>query len=134
MPVPERLTRGVPGRGRRPLLVLGIAGLAALAAFAAFKLTTGGARAVPLAALARDQQQYVGQQVSTTGTVRRLTDPDGSSYYVLSDPRQDVVLLRPAPPVRRYLGRRVRVIGSFGFDPRAGRYVRVGQIRPTADG
>lgn len=128
MRVPDRLTRGVPGRGRGPLVVLAAAGLAALAAFAAFKLTTGGAQTVPLAALAREQQEYVGQQISTTGTVRRLTDPDGSSYYVLSDPRQDVVLLRPAAAVRQYLGRHVHVVGGFRFDPQAGRVLRVRQI------
>ena len=85
----------------------------------------GGHGALSLAQLASNQDAYVGKEVSTAGLVEEQTNADGSRYYVLADPQQDLVALRPARRVHRY---RVKVRGRFGVDPRAGRVIRVEQI------
>ncbi len=91
----------------------------------------GGHGALPLAQLANNQDAYVGKEVSTAGVVGEQTNANGSHYYVLTDPQQDLVALRPASRVRRYRGERVKVRGRFSIAPHVGRLIRVEQI---ADG
>jgi len=88
----------------------------------------GGHGALPLAQLANNQDAYVGKEVSTAGVVGEQTNANGSHYYVLTDPQQDLVALRPASRVRRYRGQRVKVRGRFSIAPRVGRLIRVEQI------
>lgn len=129
----RRVTGAASRRG--PLLALVAIVLAALAAFAALKLTSGaGDAGVTLANLAREQQAYLGDEVTTSGIVRRFTDPNGSSYYMLTDARADRVILRPAATARRYRSQHVTATGRFGFDPGAGRVLRVRRIEATPPG
>ena len=88
----------------------------------------GGHGALSLAQLASNQDAYVGKQISTAGVVEEQTNADGSHYYVLADPQQDLVALRPASRVRGYRDLHVHVRGRFSVDPRAGRLIRVEQI------
>ena len=119
-------------RGRRgPLTALVAIALTILAAFGAFELTRGGPTTVSLRTLVYEQAAYVGHEVTTRGLVRRFTDPDGTSYYVLTDPEQDQVILQPAAVARRYAGREVRVTDRLRFDPQAGRVLRARRIGPS---
>jgi len=102
------------------------AGSAALAALAA---GCGGSGQPSLAKLASDQTAYVGKEVSTAGVVERQRSGNGSAYYVLADPAQDLVLLEPAATARRYAGEQVTVHGRFELDPHQGRVIRLMSIR-----
>lgn len=88
----------------------------------------GGHGALSLARLANNQDAYAGKDVSTAGVVEEQTNADGSRYFVLADPQQDLVALLPASRVARYRGLQVRVRGRFSVDPRVGRLIRVEQI------
>lgn len=109
--------------------------LLALAAASALAACGGGGgsgdRSAALSDLAQNQAAYAGTTVSTSGTVRRERNADGSRYYVLADPQQDLVVLRPGSRAARYVGRPVSVTGRFGIDPRAGRVIRLRQIAPA---
>jgi len=106
----------------------------AAAALAAALLFAGcggsGSGHVSLARLAVNQEAYLGQRLSTSGTVEEQTNVDGSHYYVLADASQNLVILVPSRVARRYAGRRVSVSGRFGFDPHIGRLIRIGRIVP----
>jgi len=80
---------------------------------------------VTLAQLAQSQQDYIGQQVLTRGTVRQERNPDGSSYYVLADAHGALVGLDPAQKVRPFQGRSVQVGGLFEVQPGFGRVIHV---------
>lgn len=90
----------------------------------------GGSGPVSLARLAGNQDAYVGKEVTTSGRVEEQTNVDGSHYYVLADRAQDLVILVPAGRARRFAGRNVSVSGRFGFNPRAGRLIRIARISP----
>ncbi len=87
--------------------------------------------AASLAALARHQQSYAGEEVSTAGTVVRFHDPSGP-YFVLQDSHQDRVEVRPAWRVAADLGRRVQVIGRFTIDASNGRVIEVTSVAPLS--
>ena len=88
----------------------------------------GNSGQVPLARLAENQDAYVGKHVITSGRVEEQTNADGSHYYVLTDRAQNLVILVPAGRARPYAERRVSVSGRFGFDPKAGRFIRIASI------
>ena len=71
-------------------------------AVAALAAGCGGHGALSLAQLTSNQDAYVGKEVSTAGVVQEQTNADGSHYYVLADPQQDLVALRPASRVPGY--------------------------------
>lgn len=119
---------GIRRSGRGPATALIAIALTLLAAYGAIRLTQGGPPQTSLQTLVLDQPQYVGQEITTHGTVRRFTDPDGSSYYMLTDPRQDRVIIHPARAAAPYLHRRVTITGTFTFDPHAGRILTVHHI------
>ncbi len=83
---------------------------------------------MPLSRLASNQDAYIGKEVRTSGRVEEQTNVDGTRYYVLADPAQDLVVLVPARRARPYAGRAVSVTGRFGFDPHIGRLVRIAVI------
>ena len=87
-----------------------------------------GSGQVSLARLVSDQDSYLGRQVSTSGRVERQAETNGTPYYVLADPAQDLVLLAPSRKAKPYLGRIVSVRGRFGFDPHAGRVIQIVSI------
>lgn len=89
----------------------------------------GGGGQTSLANLANNQDAYLGKQVSTSGTVEGQSNGNGSRYYVLTDSEQDLVVLVPSRTARRFVGDAVVVSGRFGFDPHAGRLVRIERIR-----
>lgn len=91
-----------------------------------------GTQPSPLSDLAQNQDAYVGKTVSTSGTVERQRNTDGTAYYVLTDAQQDLVSLRPPGRVERYVGRSVVVTGRFEVDPTAGRVIRLAQVKPAA--
>ena len=86
---------------------------------------------MPLSRLASNQDAYIGKEVRTSGHVEEQTNVDGSHYYVLADPAQDLVILVPARRARRYTGRTVSVSGRFGVDPRVGRLIRIASVSVT---
>jgi hypothetical protein len=88
----------------------------------------GGGGQTSLAKLANNQDAYLGRQVSTSGSVEAEKNANGSRYYVLADPAQDLVVLVPNRAARRFVGDQVVVTGRFGFEPHAGRVVRIEQI------
>ncbi|HZE04845.1 MAG TPA: hypothetical protein VE127_06465 [Solirubrobacteraceae bacterium] len=124
-------TRRQPGTrraARGPATALVAIALTLLAAYGAIQLTQGGAQQVSLQTLVLDQPQYVGQKITTTGTVQRFTDPDGSSYYMLTDRQQDRVIIHPAAAAASYLHRRVTITGTFTFEPSAGRILNAHRV------
>lgn len=99
--------------------------------FASFVLVLAGCGASPevtLQQLAESQQDYAGQRVVTRGVVRNERDPDGSSYFVLSDPRGALVGLEPADTARRFEGKAVQVGGLFEIEPGFGRVIHIASI------
>ena len=89
----------------------------------------GGSGPVTLAKLAANQDAYTGKEVTVSGRVEEQANADGSRYYVLSDPAQDLVELIPARQVRPYRGRDVTVSGRFAVDPHVGRLIRIATIK-----
>jgi len=73
--------------------------------------------------------EYVGHEVSTTGTVRRARRGPQPSHYVLSDGAGHVLALLPASVVAKDAGRRVRVSGVFDVQFEFGPQLTVQQIQ-----
>jgi hypothetical protein len=88
----------------------------------------GGSGQTSLAKLANNQDAYLGKQVSTSGRVEAAHNPNGSRYYVLTDPAHDLVVLQPSSEARRFAGDTVVISGRFGFDPHSGRVVHIERI------
>jgi hypothetical protein len=88
----------------------------------------GGRPEVTLQQLAQSQQDYDGQGVLTRGIVRHERDPDGSNYFVLSDPHGTLVGLEPVQKVSPFEGRLVHVTGVFQVKPGFGRIIHVTSI------
>src|SRR5712692_4319961 len=88
----------------------------------------GGNGSTTLAKLAASQDSYVGKGVLTAGRVEAQRNPNGSHYYVLTDPAQDLVVLEPASQASRFAGRTVSVSGTFVVDPHIGRVIRITRI------
>lgn len=80
----------------------------------------------------REQDQFLGAEVRTRGTVRRFVDARGP-YFVLEDLEQDRVELLPASLIMPYLGARIAVDGRFGLDDQVGRFIRVERVTVMAD-
>jgi hypothetical protein len=91
----------------------------------------GGSTTVAIGQLAESQQAYTGQRVLTRGVVRDERDPDGSTYFVLADPRGRLVGLEPAATARRFEGRLVQVSGLFEVQPGFGRVIHIVTIAPA---
>jgi hypothetical protein len=88
----------------------------------------GGNPEVTLAQLSQSQQDYAGQQVLTRGVVRHERDPDGSAYFVLSDPHGALVGLDPPQKASPFEGRLVHVSGLFEIKPGFGRVIHIVNI------
>jgi len=99
-----------------------------LASIASVSTGCGGNPEVTLKQLAESQQDYVGRGVLTRGVVRHERDPDGSNYFVLSDPRGALVGLDPAEKARPFEGRLVHVTGVFQVQPGFGRIIHITSI------
>jgi len=82
---------------------------------------------VTLAQLVAHTPTYEGRSIQTEGVVRAFTD-QGGTYWVLEDENANRVGLRPDHGAGVFVGKRVRVVGQFGFDPGVGRYIRPTQI------
>lgn len=91
-----------------------------------------GRQTAVLSDLAQNQEAYIGKTVSTSGSVERQRNTDGTPYYVLTDAQQDLVGLWPPRRAKPYVGRSVVVTGRFEVDPTAGRVIRLQQIMPAA--
>lgn len=100
---------------------------AALAAAATLLIVAGcgGSGQPTLAKLAANQDAYAGKEVTVSGRVEKQANANGSHYYVLSDPAQDLVELLPAARARPDRGRDVTVSGRFAIDPHLGRVIRI---------
>jgi len=106
---------------------------ATVAIAAALTLTVagcGGSGQPTLAKLAANQDAYAGKQVTVSGRVEEQANADGSHYYLLSDPAQDLVELLPAGRARPDRGRDVTVSGRFAVDSHVGRLIRIATIKP----
>ena len=88
---------------------------------------------VTLGQLAESEQAYSGQRVVTRGVVRHERDPDGSSYFVLSDPHGTLVGLEPAGTAGRFEGRFVQVSGRFEIQAGFGRIIHIAAISLAAN-
>ncbi len=91
----------------------------------------GGNREVTIGQLSESEQAYAGLHVLTRGVVRHERDPDGSSYFVLSDPRGTLVGLQPAETASRFEGQLVQVSGLFEVQPGFGRVIHIAVIAPA---
>ena len=89
----------------------------------------GGSGQPTLAKLANNQDAYAGKEVTVSGRVEEQANANGSHYYVLSDPAQDLVELVPAARARPDRGREVTVSGRFAVDPHVGRLIEVVTIK-----
>lgn len=89
----------------------------------------GGSSQPTLAKLAANQDAYAGKEVTVSGRVEEQANANGSHYYVLSDPAQDLVELVPAARARPDRGRDVTVSGRFAVDPHVGRLIRITTIK-----
>lgn len=89
-----------------------------------------GGSGLTLAKLAANQDAYAGKRVTVSGQVEAQTNGNGTRYYVLSDPAQDLVALVPARRARPDSGRQVTVTGRFAVDPDLGRFIRISTIKP----
>jgi hypothetical protein len=86
---------------------------------------------VSLAELSARQGAYEGRVVETEGTVRAFDDAEaGHRYYVIEDAEAHRVGIRPADVAAPHLSRQVRLSGTFGVDPREGRFIVVARIAP----
>lgn len=105
---------------------VGVSGLAAvsLSGLAA----CGRAAPATLAQLTAWQEAYAGQRVETDGVVREERDPDGTTYFVLSDRAGRRVGLKPRGRATPFAGRQVRVRGRFEVEPGFGRVIRIEAI------
>jgi hypothetical protein len=85
---------------------------------------------VPLAAIHRYTERYVGERVVVVGTVRMFDDP-GGRYYVLEDPGQNRILLdAPSAQLANLVGQGATATGTVGFDERRGIYLTVRALSP----
>jgi hypothetical protein len=82
---------------------------------------------VPLAVLSLEAHRFDGRRVATTGIVRRIDQP--LHYWLETDVIYRVQLL-PASRAEPYLGRPVRVVGTFSTGPRTGRRLHIDNIEP----
>src|SRR5713226_8719292 len=89
----------------------------------------GGSGQPTLAKLAANEDAYTGKEVTVSGRVEEQANADGSHYYVLSDPAQDLVELAPEGRARPDRGRDVIVSGRFAVDPHVGRLIRIATIK-----
>ena len=89
----------------------------------------GGSGQPTLAKLAANQDAYAGKEVTVSGRVEEQANANGSHYYVLSDPAQDLVALVPAGRARPDRGRDVTVSGRFAVDAHVGRLIRIATIK-----
>jgi len=71
---------------------------------------------------------YVGQQVTTTGVVRRAHAQHGPPHFVLSDGAGHAIALLPASMVAKNGGRRVRVSGTFDVQFEFGPQLTIQQV------
>ena len=105
------------------------ASAALAAATTALVAGCGGSSQPTLAKLANNQDAYAGKEVTVSGRVEEQANANGSHYYVLSDPAQDLVELVPAARARPDRGRNVTVSGRFAVDPHVGRLIHVATIK-----
>lgn len=89
----------------------------------------GGSSQPTLAKLANNQDAYAGKEVTVSGRVEEQANANGSHFYVLSDPAQDLVELVPAARARPDRGRDVTVSGRFAIDAHVGRLIRIVTIK-----
>ena len=89
----------------------------------------GGSGQPTLAKLAANQDAYDGKEVTVSGRVEEQANANGSHFYVLSDPAQDLVELVPAARARPDRGRDVTVSGRFAIDAHVGRLIRIVTIK-----
>lgn len=110
--------------GTRPvwLVVLSLAVVAACAP-----------ASVTLERLVAEQEDLAGRNVSVSGRVTPIEEPDGTVSFVLEDERQNRLLLLPTARVEDYAGERVVVTGEYDFDPEVGRLLRIEEIRPAEE-
>jgi hypothetical protein len=86
--------------------------------------------AVPLIELVADQERYEGSDVRTRGTVEVFGDDPDALHYVIEDDRANRVQLLPNEGAKQFVGREVIVVGRFGFDDQAGRFIEIEGIEP----
>lgn len=115
----------------RPHLGTLLRGLAVLLAVAAVVVTAtscagGGSGQTSLAELVNHTTTHDGQEVRTSGTVRRFKDSATSTpYFVLEDAKQNRVKLDPADGAERYVGRHIVVEGRFTYSDTKGQQLAV---------
>ena len=88
---------------------------------------------VTLDRLVADQEDLAGQDVTVSGRVTPIEEPDGTVSFVLEDERQNRMLLVPTARVEDHAGEQVVVTGEYDFDPAVGRLLRVEEIRPAQE-
>ena len=89
----------------------------------------GGSGQTSLAELVNHATTHDGQEVRTSGTVRRFKDSATSTpYFVLEDAQHNRVKLDPARGAERYVGRHIVVEGRFTYSDTKGQQLAVTDI------
>lgn len=110
---------------------------AALTAALAFLSSACGGepQQVSLAELAREQEEFSGKAVVTSGRIQRFEGPS-DPYYVLQDQEQNRVALIPTRRAAPFEGDAVMVSGTFEVKEGLGRVIEIETIErsPRASG
>jgi hypothetical protein len=88
---------------------------------------------IDLAALVQGPSEWSGKQIEVHGTLRRLTDPDGTAYGVIENATTDRVGLKQIDPWQSLVDQQVDAIGTLRFDPNFGWYLDSPTIKPLPD-
>lgn len=89
---------------------------------------------VSLAALVRGPEQWKGKVVAVQGTLLQVTDPDGTSYGIVEDAKQNRIGLKRGQDWASFEGRVVRASGTVEFDPSFGWFLANPTVIPTTSG
>ena len=85
---------------------------------------------IGLAALVQGPNEWSGKQIEVQGTLRRLTDPDGTPYGVIETTSGDRVGLKQIDPWQSLVDQTVDATGTLRFDPNFGWYLDSPTIKP----
>lgn len=125
-----RLQTGMTNPPRRASVIAIRARRIACVAALVGPLTTGcagGPTEVSLTRLAQEQDAFSGDEITTSGTVRKFEDARGS-YFVLEDESRNRVALSPTSMVAGLVGEEILVTGNFEVRPGFGRVIEIERI------
>lgn len=80
---------------------------------------------ISLETLVELQREYDGERVATRGVVRTFDNP---RHYWIEDDKLNSVALLPEDQLPPLVGRTLRVVGKFSYNPTTGRTITIEQM------